>query len=64
MKDIPHKKAAILKMDGTPFEVPVEGSMGLLALGFQGLMAWRAKRKEANYNFSEHLFIPKPLKKK
>ncbi|MFK7904897.1 MAG: hypothetical protein AB8B69_07225 [Chitinophagales bacterium] len=58
------KEIPIKKTDGAPYDVPVEGSMGLLALGFQGLKVWRAKRKEMNYNFSEHLFIPKPLKKK
>lgn len=33
--------------DGQKFEVPVEGSLGLLALGYTGLMAWRMKRKQA-----------------
>jgi len=33
--------------DGKPFEVPEEGSLGLLALGYVGLMAWRQKRQEA-----------------
>ena len=32
--------------DGTPFEVTAEGSLSLLALGYRGLMAWRAKRIE------------------
>jgi len=30
------------------FEVPAEGSLGLLALGHVGLEAWRKKRKEVN----------------
>jgi len=30
--------------DGKVFDVPVEGSLSLLALGYKGLMAWRAKR--------------------
>ena len=30
------------------FEVPVEGSLGLLALGAVGLIAWRKKREENN----------------
>ena len=30
--------------DGKPSDVPVEGSLSLLALGYKGLMAWRAKR--------------------
>jgi len=33
--------------DGKAFEVPEEGSLGLLALGYVGLMAWRQKRQEA-----------------
>lgn len=28
------------------FEVPEQGSLGLLALGYVGLVAWRNKRKE------------------
>jgi hypothetical protein len=32
--------------DGKPFEIPLEGSIGLLMLGYRGLMAWRAKRIE------------------
>lgn len=32
--------------DGEDFEVPAEGSLGLLALGYVGLMAWRQKRNE------------------
>ncbi len=31
---------------GELFNVPVEGSLGLLALGYVGLIAWRKKRKE------------------
>lgn len=30
--------------DGKPLNIPPGGSMGLLAIGFRGLMAWRAKR--------------------
>ena len=36
-----------LTENGKPFEVPEEGSLGLLALGYVGLMAWRQKRQEA-----------------
>ena len=32
--------------DGQPFEVPVEGSLGLLALGYIGLLAWRSKKEQ------------------
>ncbi len=30
--------------NGEPFEIPVQGSLGLLALGDIGLMAWRQKK--------------------
>lgn len=32
---------------GEKFDVPIEGSLGLLALGYIGLIAWRKKRREA-----------------
>lgn len=32
--------------DGQKVEIPVEGSLGLLALGYVGLIAWRMKRKQ------------------
>ncbi len=40
----PREPAVIRQADGTPYEVPVDGSLALLALGYRGLMAWRAKR--------------------
>lgn len=33
-----------------PFEVPVEGSLGLLALGAVGIKAWREKKKSVIQN--------------
>lgn len=30
--------------DGEKFDIPLEGSLGLLALGDIGLLAWRNKR--------------------
>lgn len=32
--------------DKEAYEIPEEGSLGLLALGYVGLMAWREKRKQ------------------
>lgn len=32
--------------DGAAFDIPVEGSLGLLALGDIGLFAWRQKRRQ------------------
>jgi len=34
------------KNDLKNYDVPPEGSLGLLALGAQGIIAWRKKRKE------------------
>lgn len=31
---------------GEAFEIPEEGSLGLLALGYEGIMLWRAKKQE------------------
>ena len=31
---------------GDVYEIPAEGSLGLLALGYRGLVAWRQKRAE------------------
>jgi hypothetical protein len=31
---------------GDRYEIPVEGSLGLLALGWQGLKRWREKRNK------------------
>lgn len=33
--------------DGSPYVVTPEGSLALLALGYKGLMAWRAERRDA-----------------
>lgn len=32
--------------DGQKIEIPVEGALGLLALGDIGLIAWRMKKQE------------------
>jgi hypothetical protein len=36
--------------DGKQAEVTAEGSLGLLALGYRGLIAWRKKRLEEQQN--------------
>jgi hypothetical protein len=38
------KQIQIVTKDGKPFPVPPEGSLGLLALGYVGLVAWRQVR--------------------
>lgn len=32
---------------GDEYQIPVEGSLGLFALGYRGVTAWRKVRKEA-----------------
>ncbi len=36
---------AIKTEKGSAYDIPVEGSLGLLASGYLGIMAWREKRK-------------------
>lgn len=31
---------------GEAFEIPEEGNLGLLALGYEGIMLWRARKIE------------------
>lgn len=35
-------------IDGNPIDIPIEGNLGLLALGDIGLIAWRLKKREHN----------------
>ena len=41
------RKNKELKEEKKEFEIPVEGSLGLLALGYRGVVAWRKVRNEA-----------------
>jgi hypothetical protein len=50
----------ILTKEGKEFEAPVEGSLGLLALGAVGIQAWRKKQREHNYkNPNENVIVEK-----
>jgi len=40
------KRLNDLPQPGQEYEVPVSGSLGLLALGHRGLLAWRAKKEQ------------------
>lgn len=40
------QKIIITTKDGAPIDVPPEGSLGLLALGYKGLIAWRQSRAQ------------------
>ena len=35
--------------EGDKYEIPEEGSLGLLALGYQGIVAWRCKKLGIEY---------------
>ena len=37
------KKNQLITIEGKEFEVPIGGSVGLLALGYRGLMLWRER---------------------
>ncbi len=39
-------KIRLTTREGKPMEVTEHGSLGLLALGYRGLMLWRAKKEE------------------
>jgi len=34
--------------DGKPFPIPESGSLGLLTMGYQGLIAWRKQKAKLN----------------
>lgn len=51
MKDQQNKQDSdpVLRTEtGEAYDIPVGGSLGLLALGYSGLMLWRQKRAEVN----------------
>lgn len=41
--------------DGLSFEIPEGGSLGLLALGYRGLMLWRQKRNQLQEERSDDI---------
>ncbi|MFN7014405.1 MAG: hypothetical protein ACK4ON_09075 [Bacteroidia bacterium] len=47
------EKLIITTKEGNPIEVPPEGSLGLLALGYKGLIAWRQARRQAGKQIRE-----------
>ncbi|HEU4717863.1 MAG TPA: hypothetical protein VFU15_08510 [Bacteroidia bacterium] len=40
------KKDPVNEPAGKTYNIPADGSLGLLALGIDGLKAWRKKRRE------------------
>jgi hypothetical protein len=47
----PRFSGRILGPDGQEFDIPPEGSLGVLALGAAGLLAWRKKRGKIESSF-------------
>jgi len=41
------KKNQLITIEGKEFEVPIGGSVGLLALGYRGLKIWRERLSQA-----------------
>lgn len=46
MEKKPIQKVVITTKEGEHFKIPPEGSLGLLALGYKGLIAWRQARRQ------------------
>jgi hypothetical protein len=44
IKKMYSEKNKFLLEDGTDFNIPLDGSLGVLALGYKGLIAWRKKK--------------------
>lgn len=44
IEELYSKEYEFTTSDGEKFEVPESGSIGLLTLGYQGLIAWRKQR--------------------
>lgn len=43
------QKFVLKDESGKNLDIPLEGSLGILASGYKGIMLWREKRKEALY---------------
>lgn len=48
-----NEEIKIKTLDGKVYEVPVEGSLGLLALGYVGVMKWREKIREVQKQYDK-----------
>ena len=48
LKELYKEDFKIKTEDGKPFPIPEKGSLGLLALGYKGIIAWRKVRKQQN----------------
>lgn len=43
----PQMQSPLITSDGDAYDIPEEGSLGLLAMGYAGIMLWREKRNTA-----------------
>jgi hypothetical protein len=48
-----NKDIIIKNSEGEVYDIPPEGSLGLLALGYVGIMAWREKKKALQYQVDQ-----------
>ncbi len=46
----PDSLLSLVDGDHNSFQIPIDGSLGLLALGYVGLMAWRGARIQASHD--------------
>jgi hypothetical protein len=46
IKELYQKKYEFILENGEKMEIPVKGALGLLAIGYQGLIAWKKKKQE------------------
>jgi hypothetical protein len=37
----------LVTLEGEAYDIPLEGSLGLLAMGYEGVKLWREKRKQS-----------------
>ena len=48
IKELYERRYEFKLHEGKNMEIPVKGALGLLAIGYEGLIAWRKKRKETD----------------
>ncbi len=61
MRENTKNGGSVFFIDGKPCEIPLEGSLGVLALGATGIQAWRKRREEAGYIIQNtNIFQQKP----
>jgi hypothetical protein len=46
--DIKTPLTPLVTLEGEAYDIPIEGSLGLLAMGYEGVRLWREKRKQSS----------------